>query len=250
MQSLIRLSRGRLRLYQNKPSRIFRLIRRKSILIYWHSSMQLMTLRTIINSGKDIYEAHKADGIEGSADEFLRQLFGELTLNYIQFKWPTIFHLMRAFRFAEEKIDVRTSSTMYYQRIWEFLKDTGSYFKETFNALQTEEDAAQLADTVFFIATAYAGFSHGLVDKGIIVSYRWDASPDSTTPPDPDAIADRTLSFIIPKPNVLDRVDPAILGELRVSTRAIMAIPAYSLPSVAKVKLISPLKFLSITMPA
>jgi len=156
-------------------------------------------VRKIIDSIRAVAEAHHADGGWGTADELSRQMMSELTLNYFRFRWPFVLQLMRALGVLEEKLDDHYVNRLFWHRVWAFLKDAGGYFKETFGELQTEEDARQLADALFFPTAAVVDFALG--KKEVIASYRWDASPDSATPR-ADALADRTLSALIPMPKV------------------------------------------------
>ncbi|MEO1401448.1 MAG: DUF6603 domain-containing protein [Cyanobacteria bacterium J06635_1] len=173
----------------------------------------LEDVKQIIDSLQAVAEAYHTDGGWGTADELSRQVLTELTFNYTRFRFPTLFHLMRALRFLEDKLDNhyyltpeggekddRFNRSLFWHRFTAFLFDIGGYFKETFNSLHTEEDARQLADFFYLPTAAALGFVLG--DKGIIANYHWDASPDSTTPKS-DALADRTLSVLIPFPDLI-----------------------------------------------
>lgn len=163
-------------------------------------------VRKILDSIRDIAAAHHADGGWGTADELSRQILTELTLNYLRFRFPWAVHLMRVLGMLEEKLDDHYANRLFWHRMAAFVKDAGGYFEDTFSDLQTDEDARELADATFFPTAAVIDFMLGKSDY--IATYRWDASPDSSTPR-ADALADRTLSVLIPMPDVGGNGEPS-----------------------------------------
>ncbi len=153
----------------------------------------------ILDSIRDVAKAHHTDGGWGTADELSRQILTELTLNYLRFRFPWAVHIMRSLGMLEEKLDDHYANRLFWHRVASFVEDAEAYIEDTFADLQTEEDARALADTFFFPAAAVIGYLFGKRD--FIAGYRWDASPDSATPR-ADALADRTLSVLIPMPDL------------------------------------------------
>jgi hypothetical protein len=171
-------------------------------------------VRKILDSMRDVAKAHHTDGGWGAADELSRQILTELTLNYLRFRFPWAVHIMRSLGMLEEKLDDHYANRLFWHRVAAFFKDAGGYFDDTFSDLQTDEDARELANTIFFPTAAVIDFMLGKSD--FIASYRWDASPDSATPR-ADALADRTLSVLIPMPDVGGNGEPSVEFALLVS---------------------------------
>jgi len=180
-------------------------------------------LRQIIDSIDAVATAYHSDGKWAAADELGRQLLVELSLNYLQFRCPRLYHFMRGLGFIEEKLNTHyylapeadpeapeaaVSRALLWHRIVAFFEDVGGYledtFKDPFNQLQTEADARQLAHLIFPVVVAAIEVPEQRYrDLGLLPHYRWNADPDSETP-QLDAICDRTLSLLIPMPNLGD----------------------------------------------